>query len=101
LTPDQFWALSPRELYREFAAENARRRNAANRDARLAYLVVSIWVATQNKKRMPPLRDYLVTDQPDEAAPDAKLNKLRAAMHVLSAQYGLPLRPHTRPADGE
>jgi len=50
---------------------------------------------------MPPLRDYLVADQPDGAAPDAKLNSIRAAMHVLSAQYGIPLRQTTRPADGE
>jgi hypothetical protein len=85
--------LSPRELYREFAAENARRRNQANRDARLAHLAVSMWATATTKHRVPALQTYLIAADPAPAPQAAKVAKMRSALSVLSAQYGIPLRP--------
>ena len=99
MTPEQFWRLSPRELYREFAAENARRRNQANRDARLAWLAVSMWATATSKRKMPKLETYLITAEAAADAPTAKFAKLRSALSVLSAQYGIPLRPHTKTSE--
>jgi len=83
-------------LYREFAAANARRRNEANRDARLAYLAVAMWATATTKHRLPPLDRYLIPRDPAPAGPEAQAAKLRSALHVLSAQYGIPLRPYRK-----
>jgi hypothetical protein len=41
---------------------------------------------------MPPLADYLVRREPEPDAPEIKMARLRAALEVLSAQTGIPLR---------
>ncbi len=90
-------------MFREFAAENARRRDQANRDARLAWLGVAIWARTQSKSRVPPLSDYLVAASTPTPSPAVKFSRLRASLEVLSAQYGIPLRPRTpeAPSNGK
>jgi len=92
LSPDLFWDLTPRELYREFAAENARRRDQANRDARLAWLAVAIWATTTTKKRVPPLKDYLIAAQAAVVTRADRAAQHRSALQLLSEQYGIPLR---------
>ena len=80
-------------MFREFAAENARRRNAANRDARHAYLIVHLWAVTKSKSKMPALDRYLVKDHattPD--SPEGKARRHLSALRVLSQQFGIPLR---------
>lgn len=61
-----------------------------------------MWARTTTKQRVPPLKDYLIADEPTDTPAD-KTAALRAAMHVISAQFGLPLRTATRKAgaDGE
>jgi hypothetical protein len=46
-----------------------------------------------NKKRVPPLQSYLVTATPGPETAAGKVAKMRGALSVLSAQYGIPLRP--------
>lgn len=89
--------MSPRELYREFAAANARRRNEANRDARLAWTIVHIWASTKSKSKIPALDRYLVKAEPaaSERTGEAAARRNLAALEVLSAQFGIPIRPGT------
>jgi hypothetical protein len=57
---------------------------------------VAIWAKTTTKKKVPPLADYLIAAEVEADPATAKTDRLRAAMHVLSAQYGLPLRERTK-----
>ena len=57
---------------------------------------VAIWARTTTKKKVPPLADYLIAAEVEATRPPPRPNRLRAAMHVLSAQYGLPLRERTK-----
>jgi hypothetical protein len=61
---------------------------------RLAWHIVAIWAQTRSKKRLPPLASLLVSE---DRAPSAKekVAKMRGALDILSAQYGIPLRPVT------
>lgn len=49
-----------------------------------------------NKHRVPPLSQFLIAATPAAESPDQKVAKMRSALHVLSAQYGIPLRPHVK-----
>jgi hypothetical protein len=51
-----------------------------------------MWAQTMNKHRVPPLADYLLAADPAPPSPAAKVAKMRSALSVLSAQYGIPLR---------
>ena len=53
--------------------------------------MVSMWARTWAKQKVPALKEYLISAEVGPPPPEAKVAKLRAAMHVLSAQYGLPL----------
>ena len=57
---------------------------------------MAIWARTTTKKKVPPLADYLVAAEVEADPATAKTDRLRSAMHVLSAQYGLPLRERTK-----
>jgi len=92
--------MTLRELFREFAVANARRRDDANRDVRLAWHIVAIWAMTRSKKRLPPLASLLTRDDGGPSAKE-KTNRMRAALEVLSQQYGIPLRPMTSPRPRE
>ena len=52
------------------------------------------------KKRVPPLRDYLIAADPAPERPEQKVAKMRSALSVLSAQYGIPLRTPAPPSEG-
>jgi len=56
---------------------------------------VAIWAKTTTTKKVPPLADYLVAAEAEADPATAKTDRLRAAMQILSAQYGLPLRERT------
>jgi len=61
---------------------------------RLAWHIVAIWAQTRSKKRLPALASLLVGE--DRApSPKEKVAKMRGALDILSAQYGIPLRPVT------
>lgn len=61
-----------------------------------------MWAQTMNKHRVPALQTFLITPDPVPDRPDEKVAKMRSALHVLSAQYGIPLRTPTPapPAEG-
>jgi hypothetical protein len=61
---------------------------------RLAWHVVAIWAQTRSKKRLPALASLLVREGPGPS-PKEKVAKMRGALDILSAQYGIPLRPLT------
>jgi hypothetical protein len=65
---------------------------------RLAWHVVAIWAQTRSKKKLPPLASLLVREGTGPS-PKEKVAKMRSALDILSAQYGIPLRPLT-PSDG-
>jgi len=52
-----------------------------------------MWATAMSKHRVPALSTYLITATPAAAAPEHKVAKMRSALSVLSAQYGIPLRP--------
>lgn len=55
---------------------------------------MSIWATATTKRRVPKLDTYLIAAAPPAADPVArKVAKMGAALAVLSAQYGIPLRP--------
>lgn len=85
---DEFWTLTVRELYRAFAAENARRRDHANRDARLAWNIVSMYGYLKSKRRMPKLENYLVSSNSGKAQSSGAL---KGSLRVLSEQYNIPV----------
>lgn len=80
-----------------------RRRNAANRDARLAWLTVQIWAVTKSKNRMPALEGYLLkpAELRREEAAAAKARRHLAAVQVLSAQFGGSIRRGGDPVNGK
>jgi hypothetical protein len=57
---------------------------------------VSIWATATTKKRVPPLQPYLIAADPAPPTPARKVAKMRSALAVLSAQYGIPLRPRAK-----
>jgi hypothetical protein len=58
----------------------------------LAWLTVQIWASTKSKNRMPSLDRYLVQADATPATPEGKARQHLAALRVLSAQFGIPLR---------
>ena len=60
---------------------------------------MTIWAQATSKKRVPPLATFLIAATPEPEAPAHKVAKMRSALSVLSAQYGIPLRPRSAPAD--
>lgn len=101
LGPEQFWRLTIRALYWEFAAHQLRSEDEANRDITLAWNGVRIYVKTMNGKKLPTLKTFLVGER-GRSRP-LTMAEQRANMEMLSAQMGIPLR-RSKPketADGE
>lgn len=83
-------------MYREFAVDNARRRDQANRDARQAWLTVQIYAAARGAKQFPRLERWLIKDTDDAATDEAaagasNLAGLQASVFMLSEKYGIPV----------
>ena len=60
-----------------------------------------MWAQTMNKHRVPPLQTYLIAADPAPERPAAKVARMKSALAVLSAQYGIPLRTPAPPAPKE
>ena len=59
-----------------------------------------MWATATTKRRVPKLEPYLIAAAP-VAEPEArKVAKMGAALAVLSAQYGIPLRPRREGVPG-
>lgn len=74
----------------EFEAARLQREDAHDRDVLLAYRIVHIYVKTKNDKRMPNLSTLLHGAQRSSGRQSAAA--MRAALHALSQQHGIPLR---------
>jgi hypothetical protein len=84
-----FYASTIRELFREFAAARLRRLDEENSRITLAWHGVRIYAQAMHDKRVPKLTRLLIREGP-ERPQSAK--QLVSALHVLSQQYGIPLR---------
>jgi hypothetical protein len=51
-----------------------------------------MWAQTMNKHRVPPLQSFLISAEAAAPTTVEKVAKMRSALSVLSAQYGIPLR---------
>lgn len=76
----QVWASTPRELFDEFAVAQQRREDAADRDIRLAWLMVAIEMKTRADKRLPVL-SALTSRQPGPRV--QSVSHMRAAMQMI------------------
>jgi hypothetical protein len=52
-----------------------------------------MWATATTKRRVPKLEAYLIAAQPQAEPKARRVAKMGAALAVLSAQYGIPLRP--------
>jgi hypothetical protein len=86
-----------RELYREFAAARKRTVAEASRDVTVAWHTVRLWVEVQSKKKLPSLASQL--PKADTKAAN-RPQQLKAALAIVSEQYGIPLRTRRRPRKG-
>lgn len=58
-----------------------------------------MWAQTMNKHRVPALQPFLIAADPAPESPATKVARMRSALSVLSAQYGIPLRTPAAPAE--
>lgn len=84
LSPRQFWSLSLRELWNEFAAAKERLEQSVQRDLALAWHIEAL----HRQKQLPELSRLLRRHQrrPQTIA------EQRGVLEMLSAQMGIPLR---------
>lgn len=88
LSRDEFWSLTIRELFRELVAATQRRDDEYDRDMRLAWRIAVL----DRQKTLPKLETLLSKRGTKQTAAEQ-----RGMLHLLSAQYGIPLqtrRPH-------
>jgi len=100
-----FWALSPREVWREFEAARLRRADARDRDIVAAWRVNQIRVLTENHKRLPDLEGLLrkAAGGPAAAAaaglvgPDGRPAPAaqKAALEAIGRKFGIPVRRYS------
>lgn len=82
LTPDQFWALSLKELWRELAVGIAKQRREHDRIVSTAW-----WTVTLTRQRkLPALTDLLSTDGKPAERREVSWQSMKAAMQALSSK---------------
>jgi hypothetical protein len=75
--------LTIRELFREFVAAKQRREDQHDRDVTLAWRMAAL----ERQKTLPKLETLLSKRGSKQTAAEQ-----RGVLHVLSAQYGIPIR---------
>jgi hypothetical protein len=76
----------------EFDIAKERKLDRMDRDVTLAWMVNSIYVRTQNKKRLDALEAFLPKRQkPPTVMKIPSLAEQRAGLLAISRQYGIPI----------
>ncbi len=100
LSPTHFWRLSLRELWNIRRAVRDRQRVGYERDVVLAWQVerVSILAMERDGGRRLPALTTLLPKAPSAKREGQTREELVHTLHVLSAQYRIPLRVTPAPA---
>ncbi len=93
LSGRRFWALTPCELWQEFAYGRERREDEMQRDVVLAWQTVRLYVEARTKG-LPPLAKLLTKRQALDSTVMSP-EKGRAVLEILAARFGGRVRKRT------